>query len=95
MGTGKAGNFGKTKGERVTKHGDERLKERSFSTKDIKDTKNTSNTKKQADGAKVYIKELENGKYNVIIEGEKGIITALKNISQKALDRLSKNYKWR
>ena len=28
-------------------------------------------------------------------KGEKGIITALKNISQKALDRLSKNYKWR
>lgn len=46
MGTGKVGNFGKTKGKRVTKHGDERLKERSFSTKDIKDTKNTSNTKK-------------------------------------------------
>lgn len=59
MGTGKVGNFGKTKGERVTKHGDERLKERSFSTKDIKDTKNTSNTKNKLTEQKFILKNLK------------------------------------
>ena len=57
--------------------------------------KNTSNVKTQSDGAKVYIKEISPGKYNVIVEGDRGIITALKNISKKSLDRLTKNYNWR
>ena len=51
--------------------------------------------KTQKDGAKVYIKEVSEGKFNVIVEGSSGIITALKGIGQKALDRLTKNYRWR
>ena len=95
MGAGAGGNFGNTKGSKTTKHGSERLRERGFSNSDISNTKNTTNIKRQSDGAKVYIKEISNGKFNVIVEGDKGIITALKNISQKALDRLMKNYNWR
>ena len=95
MGTGAGGNFGNTKGSKATKHGSERLKERGFSRNDISNTKSTSNVKTQSDGAKVYIKEISPGKYNVIVEGNRGIITALKNISKKSLDRLTKNYNWR
>ena len=95
MGGGMGGNFGNTKGSKTTNHGRKRLKERGFSNKDISNTKNTTNIKKQSDGAKVYIKEISSGKFNIIIEGDKGIITALKNISKKALDRLMKNYNWR
>lgn len=95
MGTGARVNFGNTKGSKATKHGGERLKERGFSGSDISNTKNTSNIKTQGDGAKVYIKEVSPGKYNVIVEGDRGIITALKNISKKSLDRLTKNYNWR
>ena len=95
MGTGAGGNFGNTNGSKATKHGSERLKERGFSRNDISNTKSTSNVKTQSDGAKVYIKEISPGKYNVIVEGNRGIITALKNISKKSLDRLSKNYNWR
>ena len=80
---------------KATKHGSERLKERGFSRNDISNTKSTSNVKTQSDGAKVYIKEISPGKYNVIVEGDRGIITALKNISKKSLDRLTKNYNWR
>lgn len=57
--------------------------------------KNTSNVKTQSYGAKVYIKEVSPGKYNIIVEGDRGIITALKNISKKSLERLTKNYNWR
>ncbi len=95
MGGSKAGDFGRTKGAGITKHGQERIKERNFSESDIIDTKTTTNIKKQGDGATVYIKELPNEKYNVIVEGSRGIITVLKNISKKALERLSNNYKWR
>lgn len=95
MGGGAGGNFGRTKGSKTTKHGSERLKERGFSESDISNTKRTTNVKTQSDGARVYIKEVSSGKYNVIIEGDNGIITALKNISKKSLDRLTKNYNWR
>ena len=95
MGGSINGNFGRTLGQKTTKHGDERLKERGFTKEDISRIKNTTNIKKQRDGAKVYIKENSQGRFDIIIEGSKGIITALKNISQKSLDRLMKNYDWR
>lgn len=95
MGAGRGGNFGNTRGSKTTKHGSERLKERGFSNNDISNTKNTTNIKTQGDCAKVYIKEVSSGKFNVIVEGDRGIITALKNISQKSLERLMKNYNWR
>lgn len=96
MGGGSGGGgFRNTRGGKNTAHGNQRLRERGFSNQDILDTKSTNNIKMQSDGAKVYIKEISSGKFNVIVEGERGIITALKNIGQKALDRLIRNYKWR
>ena len=81
--------------EKATKHGMERLRERGFSQNDILYTKTTSNIKIQNDGAKVYIKKTDAGKFNIVVEGERGIITALKNIDEKSLERLTKNYNWR
>jgi hypothetical protein len=77
----------------ATTHGAQRLNERGFSPEDVANTK-TGEIKTQADGAKVYIKSVGNGRFNVIVEGDRGVITALKNISQKALDRLAANYGW-
>jgi hypothetical protein len=48
----------------------------------------------QGADAKVYIDNLSNGKYNVIISGANGVITALKNISPDALARLAVKYGW-
>ncbi|WP_165902209.1 DUF4258 domain-containing protein [Melghiribacillus thermohalophilus] len=80
---------------KTTKHGAERLIERGFTPKDISELKlNPDIVKTQSDGAEVFIKQV-NGKYNVIVEGDNGVITALKNISKKSLDRLEKNYDWR
>lgn len=50
--------------------------------------------KRQADGANVFIKNIGDGKYNVIVEGENGVVTALKNISEKSLNKLAQNYGW-
>jgi len=96
MGGGSGGGgFPNTKGGQATQHGMERLRERGFTQNDITTTKQTTNIKTQDDGATVYIKEVSPGRFNVIVEGPRGIITALKNISKKALERLTKNYKWR
>ncbi len=79
----------------MTQHGAEQMAERGFSEVEILATKTGGFIKTQADGALVYIKEIASGKYNVIVEGEKGIITGLKNIDIKALNNLAKNYGWK
>ena len=48
----------------------------------------------QADGAFVYIYQKASGKFNVAVFGRNGFVTSFRNISQKSLDRLSKNYGW-
>jgi len=48
----------------------------------------------QADGATVRILQNEAGRFNVVVEGERGIITTFENLSQKAPDRLGENYGW-
>jgi RHS repeat-associated protein len=48
----------------------------------------------QRDGASVYIQNLGNGTYNVVIQGARGIITNFKTIDQRALDNLARNYGW-
>jgi hypothetical protein len=45
----------------------------------------------QRDGARVYIQEV-GGRFNLVVMGERGVITNLKTISEKSLTRLAKNY---
>jgi len=70
------------------------LAERGFSAADVALTKSTNVIKTQADGAQVYIKEVNPGRFNVIVD-ENGVVTELKNISEKSLDRLSRNFGWK
>ena len=80
----------------TTQHGAERLMSRGFSPSEISDLKlSPDNIMTQSNGASVYIKNVTDDKFNVIVEGDNGVVTALKNISQKALDRLSNNYGWK
>ncbi len=48
----------------------------------------------QADGATVRILQNEAGRFNVVVEDERGIITTFESLSQKSLDRLRRNYGW-
>ena len=45
----------------------------------------------QRDGARVFIQEIA-GKFNVVVYGERGVVTNLSTISEKALARLGKRY---
>ena len=65
-----------------------------LSAEEIAATRAAGQTLTQADGAIVKVAEV-NGKYNVVVSGQKGIITTFKNISEKSLIRLSKNYGWK
>lgn len=49
----------------------------------------------QADGAAVRILQNEAGRFNVVVEGERGIITTFENLSQKSMERLGRNYGWK
>ena len=49
----------------------------------------------QADGATVHILEVEPVRFNVVVWGERGLITTFERLSQKSLDRLGKNYGWK
>ncbi len=79
----------------TTQHGLKRLLERGMSTSYINLVKNSPDIIKiQRDGAKVFIKKF-NKKYSFIVEGKNGIITGLKNISEKSLKKLTTNYNWK
>ncbi|MBA3782291.1 MAG: hypothetical protein H0X12_10640 [Nocardioides sp.] len=48
----------------------------------------------QADGAAVRVLQNEAGRFNVVVDGERGLITSFSNLSQKSLERLGTRYGW-
>ncbi len=80
-------------GINATAHGAEQLAARGFSTEDIAATLQGEEFT-QADGATVYLAETTPGKFNVIVMGDRGVVTALKGIGEGAVGRLAQNYGW-
>ena len=81
---------------RTTEHGVQRLMTRGFSPEEIVAVRTSpSKVLLQSDGAQVFIKRLDSGKFNIIVEGQNGVVTALKDIGEKSLKRLSENYSWK
>ena len=81
----------------TTRHGIERLIERGFTPQEVHDLLHyPSFTKFQNNGAIVYIKQMQNN-FNVMALNPttKKLVTAIKNIDQKSLNDLGKNYGWR
>ena len=85
---------------RTTAHGAERIAGAAatrggvLTEAEIVAARATGQTLKQADGAIVKVQQIAGGRYNVVVEGKRGIITTFKNLSEKSLDRLSNNYGW-
>lgn len=48
----------------------------------------------QADGAAVFLKEVAPGKFDFIVQGERGIVTAHRGWTAKAVTRIARNYGW-
>jgi hypothetical protein len=45
----------------------------------------------QRDGARVFIQEV-GGRFNLVVVGERGVVTNMANLSQRSLDRLARKY---
>lgn len=79
---------------KVTKHGLKRLIERGFEPEEIIDciTK-TTHHRMQIDGAKVFIRQLEDDVFNVIVMNDfDEVVSCFKTIDRKDLISMSKNY---
>ncbi|MBZ2187139.1 MAG: hypothetical protein K7J46_20740, partial [Bryobacter sp.] len=76
-----------------TQHGEERISGRNMSPAEIAEAK-TGQAYTQSDGATAYVKKLASGRYNVVVEGEGGIITVMKNKTAGEIRRLGQNYGW-
>ena len=86
---------------RTTAHGAERLAGDAatrggvLSADEAKSVMQTGRAMTQADGANVRIVTNETGRSNVVVSGDRGIVTTFKNLSEKSLNRLAKRYEWK
>lgn len=44
---------------------------------------------------KCWLAPIRPGKFNVVVAGERGIVTAMKGLDQRALSTLARNYGWK
>jgi RHS repeat-associated protein len=79
----------------LTAHGRDRVTVGGFTEGEICDMKASGPQYTQSDGAKVFIKETRPGKFTFIIDGRDGLVTARRDFSQGAIDRLAKSYGWK
>lgn len=89
--SGEAG--GPTQGGGSTAHGAERLAQRGFTPEDVARVRDGQRYT-QRDGATASVRETAERRYDVIVQGERGIVTALRNIRRSAVDRLARNCGW-
>ena len=82
-----------TPAARATGHGAERLAQAGFTDDLIAQTRAGFVTR-QSDGAAVYVREVSPGRFDFFVEGQRGVVTAHRNWSQKSIDRLARNYGW-
>jgi RHS repeat-associated protein len=79
--------------EAASKHGAMRMAEREVSPADLANMR-TGTKMTQADGATVFVKGVGHGKYDVLVEGEKGIVTPMKGLSGQEVRELGERYGW-
>jgi filamentous hemagglutinin len=84
-------------GRPLTAHAQESLRRHGFQepfgqVDDIID--HATHTTSQADGATVYIQRTgtRSRKYNIVIEGDEGIVTGMRNLSKHELENLGRNH---
>lgn len=49
----------------------------------------------QSNGAIARVLQQADGRFSVVVDGDRGLITTFQNLSQSSLDRLAKNYGWK
>ncbi|WP_309670459.1 RHS repeat-associated core domain-containing protein [Gemmatimonas sp.] len=79
----------------ATTHGAMRLADPArLGTAGVRDAiSNATRSFTQKDGAQVFAQQV-GSRLNVVVQGERGVITTFRNLSDKSLARLAKNYGW-
>jgi len=77
----------------ATVHGASRMLTRGFTDADITFTRSGSQML-QKDGASVFLKETSSGRYNWLVEGNRGIVSGGKGWSWKSVSRMAANFQW-
>lgn len=57
-------------------------------------TNNATHVISQRDGAIVYVQKIDRKKFNIVIDGEEGIVSGMMNFSRSELEKLAKNNGW-
>lgn len=77
----------------ATTHGQERLAARGFDNVDIAIARSSNLAYEQADGAIAHVAQLGDV-YNVVVVGERGVVTGMKGLTENQLGNLARNYGW-
>lgn len=85
------------RGRKLTAHAQESLPRHGFSAPfgQIDDIiEHATRVAKQADGAMVYIQKAgpRGKRYNIVVEGDEGIVTAIRGLTRSELDQLGRHY---
>jgi pretoxin HINT domain-containing protein len=78
----------------ATAHGRQRLAEFGFDDVSIRMMRASANVYEQANGAQVYVSQVGDDLFDMIVTGERGIITAHRGYTRADLDALAHNYQW-
>jgi len=87
--------------EIFTKHGAKRIAGATatrggvLTTEGINVTKSLGKKVVQSDGAAVFLHEITPGRFNAVVQGNKGIVTTMSNWSMKSINRIAKKYGWK
>jgi len=84
----------------TTVHGAERIAGASatrggvLSVSEIANVRSTGQVFTQPNGATARVLQGADGRFSVVVDGDRGLVTTFRNLSQSSLDRLAKNYGW-
>lgn len=78
----------------ATQHGMDQLRARGFDELEIRLIQASRLEYEQADGAIAHVAEMAPDNFEVVITGERGVITAMRNLTRSELNNLARNYHW-
>jgi hypothetical protein len=79
---------------KITTHGGFRIAGREISERELDLLRASNNIRYQGDGAKVFIRTINSNRFNILVEGENGLVTVIKDITKQGLKNLAANYGW-
>jgi hypothetical protein len=78
----------------ATSHGAERLREAGFDALSVENLRASPFVYEQADNAMVYVGQTADDDFDLVVIGERGVVTAHRGLTRYDLDGLAANFGW-